>query len=153
MEPAAAEPLDVSDPDASFAEQPSADVEDDFAAMTLEECLALAPDQGTDPEPIAELEPPQWRGIAWPVLTRLACTILLALAGALGFRWLSVAPAEPREGHLVVQESFAQSLLKSQRHRRPSRRSRPTANRNPSRRYGRLILCSPPGPTTSRLAN
>src|SRR5579864_7621929 len=108
MEPAAAEPLGVSDSDASFTEQPSANVEDDFTAMTLQECLALAPDQGTDPEPIAELEAPQWRGIASPVLTRLACTILLALAGALGFRWLSVAPAEPREGHLVVQESFAQ---------------------------------------------
>jgi hypothetical protein len=109
LEPSAGEPLGLPNSDTSFAQQPSASFEDDFAVMTLEECLALAPEQGTDaPEPMAEPEPPQWRGTAWPVLTRLACTVLLALAGALGFRWLSVAPAEPREGQLVVQESFAQ---------------------------------------------
>jgi hypothetical protein len=111
----AAEPLGMRDPamrdeDTSFAPQPSAGFGDDFVTMTLEECLALAPDQDTDapepPGPMAELETPQWGGIAWPVVTRLACTILLALAGALGFRWLSVAP-EPREGPLVVQQSFA----------------------------------------------
>jgi hypothetical protein len=115
-EPAAAEPLGmrdlgIRDKDTSFAPQPQDGFEDDFVAMSLEECLALAPDQDTDApeptEPMAELAPPQWCGIAWPVVTRLACTILLALAGALGFRWLSVAP-EPREGQLVVQESFAQ---------------------------------------------
>jgi hypothetical protein len=91
IEPKAAEPFGVSDLDAPFTEQPSTSVEDDFTAMTLdmtlEECLALAPDQSTDaPEPMAELDPPQWCGIAWPVLTRLACTIPLALTGALGFR-------------------------------------------------------------------
>jgi hypothetical protein len=115
-EPAAAEPLGLPDlglpdQDASFAEQPSANsanVEDDFDVMTLEECLALAPEQGTDAsEPMAELEPPRWGGIGWPVLTRLACTILLALAGATGFRWLSAAPAEP-QGQLVVQEWLPQ---------------------------------------------
>ena len=108
IEPAALEELGLPDSDASFAEQPSASFEDDFTVMTLEECLALAPEQSTDAaEQSAELEPPQWRGTAWPVLTRLACTILLALAGALGFRWLSAPPAETRGGQLVVQESLA----------------------------------------------
>jgi hypothetical protein len=97
--------LDMRDKDTSFAPQPQDGFEDDLVEMTLEECLALAPDQGTDaPEPVADA--PQRCGIAWPVVTRLACTILLALAGALGFRWLSVAP-EPREGLLVVHEPLA----------------------------------------------
>jgi hypothetical protein len=110
MEPLAAEP--VSRHDAHAPEpiaQPSAGFADDVTVMSLEECLALAPDQGDTVEEVTELDPQRWPGIAWPVAARLACTLLLALAGAMGFRWLSAAPGEPREGgaELAIHESLA----------------------------------------------
>jgi hypothetical protein len=108
----AAEPQ-IQDSDAlvPVAQQPLTPFEDDPTIMTLQECLALAPDQAADaPDPIGELEQSPWRGIAWPMAARLACTILLALAGALGFRWLSVTPGEPHDGRLAVQQSIQESV-------------------------------------------
>jgi hypothetical protein len=111
VEPVATEPAsldDAQEPDPIT--QPSANFEDDFAVMTLEECLALAPDQvGEAAEEITDFEPSRWPGTAGPVAARLACTLLLALAGAMGFRWLSGASSEPREGRaeLAIHESLA----------------------------------------------
>jgi hypothetical protein len=112
VEPAATEPANLADAqEGEPITPPGADFEDDFAVMTLEECLALAPDQvGEAAEDTTDLEPHRLPSFAWPVAARLACTLLLALAGAMGFRWLSGAPSEPRQGRaeLAIQQSLAQ---------------------------------------------
>jgi hypothetical protein len=111
VEPVATEPASLDDAqEPEPITQPPANFEDDVTVMSLEECLALVPDQvGEVAEDITDFEPRRWPGFTWPVAARLACTLLLALAGAMGFRWLSGASSEPREGRaeLAIHESLA----------------------------------------------
>jgi hypothetical protein len=134
VEPVATEPASLDDAQEPELTQPSASFEDDFAVMALEECLALAPDQVDEAaEEITDFEPRRWPGNAWPVAARLACTLLLALAGAMGFRWLSGPSSEPREGRaeLAIHESLAHepAVPATVASREPHRR----------RHFGRLI--------------
>ena len=139
VEPVATEPAsldDAQEPDPIT--QPSANFEDDFAVMTLEECLALAPDQvGEAAEEITDFEPFRWPGTAgrwphgsparfcwrWPVPWDF---------GGFRARRANRAKGEPNS-------RFMNRLLMSRRCPQPSHRSRLTANRNRRRHFGRLI--------------